>query len=236
MTCARCLVSFATRADHAAHLIEVHGLAGGVALVEARIPPGEFAAFSAAILAHPTPILPSQAEFVSALADACSGTTAASTITTRTAKEPPMPTGQYQRTNDPTKPCGYCHQPKDAHARGCVRQVGAPPRAPKAPGKAKTRPNARNGKALASVPHATNGADPIAAIRAALLQLDYAELVALRAFRDAMAKALSRQGHDPTLLDETAFTDSGKRQAIGNGVPMAMGRAIARAVRKALGA
>ena len=62
MTCARCLVSFATRADHAAHLIEVHGLAGGVALVEARIPPGEFAAFSAAILAHPTPILPSQAD------------------------------------------------------------------------------------------------------------------------------------------------------------------------------
>ena len=164
MTCAGCLVSFSVPAHHARHLLEVHGLSGRAALAEARIPPGDLDACAAAILAHPTP-----------------------------AKEPPMPTGQYQRTNDPTKPCGYCHQPKDAHARGCVRQVGAPPRAPKAPGKAKTRPNARNGKALASVPHATNGADPIAAIRAALLGLDYAELIALREFRDAMiarAKAL----------------------------------------------
>ena len=97
-----------------------------------------------------------------------------------------MPTGQYQRQSDPAKPCGYCHQPKDAHADTCRRNP-ALPRAAKRPGKAKAKPNARNGKA--PVAHARNGADPIAAIRAALLQIE-AELTAMRDLKTAMAKAL----------------------------------------------
>lgn len=48
------------------------------------------------------------------------------------------------------------------------------------------------------------------------------------------AEMLRRQGVDPTLLDLAPFTLAGKRQAIGNGVPLPMGRAIARAVRRSL--
>lgn len=43
------------------------------------------------------------------------------------------------------------------------------------------------------------------------------------------------QGLPENFLDESPFTSSGKRQMVGNGVPLAMGCAIARAVRRALG-
>ncbi|GAF72563.1 unnamed protein product, partial [marine sediment metagenome] len=36
----------------------------------------------------------------------------------------------------------------------------------------------------------------------------------------------------PDFFDETPFTVHGKRRVLGNGVPLPMGRAIARAVAK----
>lgn len=50
----------------------------------------------------------------------------------------------------------------------------------------------------------------------------------------SVAEMLRRQGHEPTMLDECPMTDAGKRKLVGNGVPLAMGRAVARAVRAAL--
>lgn len=44
---------------------------------------------------------------------------------------------------------------------------------------------------------------------------------------------LRRQGFPPELLDHAPFTESGKRIVIGNGVPLPMGRAVARAVKQA---
>jgi DNA (cytosine-5)-methyltransferase 1 len=52
--------------------------------------------------------------------------------------------------------------------------------------------------------------------------------------RTPIATMLALQGFPETLLDDAPFTDSGKRKAIGNGVPLAMGRALARAVREAV--
>jgi DNA (cytosine-5)-methyltransferase 1 len=43
------------------------------------------------------------------------------------------------------------------------------------------------------------------------------------------------QGLPAGFLAEVPFTDAAKREVIGNGVPLPMGRAIARAVRQALG-
>lgn len=48
------------------------------------------------------------------------------------------------------------------------------------------------------------------------------------------AEMLRRQGVNAALLDEAPFTETGKRQAIGNGVPLPMGRAVAKAVKAAL--
>lgn len=53
--------------------------------------------------------------------------------------------------------------------------------------------------------------------------------------REKLAEMLRYQGLPDDYLDESPFTDSGKRKAIGNAVPVPMGRAIARAVRRALG-
>ena len=53
--------------------------------------------------------------------------------------------------------------------------------------------------------------------------------------RTTVGDMLALQGAPRDFLDESPFTDSGKRQMIGNGVPVPMGRAIARAVRRALG-
>jgi DNA (cytosine-5)-methyltransferase 1 len=53
--------------------------------------------------------------------------------------------------------------------------------------------------------------------------------------RTSVGDMLELQGAPRDFLDESPFTESAKRQAIGNGVPIPMGRAIARAVRRALG-
>lgn len=52
--------------------------------------------------------------------------------------------------------------------------------------------------------------------------------------RMPVAEMLRRQGAPLDLLDATGFTVSAKRQMVGNGVPLPMGRAIARAVKAAL--
>lgn len=56
--------------------------------------------------------------------------------------------------------------------------------------------------------------------------------------REASRRPVSRlaelQGLEPDFLSSAPFTDQGKRKAIANGVPLPMGRAIARAVRRAL--
>lgn len=49
-----------------------------------------------------------------------------------------------------------------------------------------------------------------------------------------VADACRLQGLPEDFLDGAPFTQSGKQKVIGNGVPIPMGRAIARAVRKAL--
>jgi DNA (cytosine-5)-methyltransferase 1 len=49
------------------------------------------------------------------------------------------------------------------------------------------------------------------------------------------AEALRNQGLPADFLAESPFTVAGKIHAIGNGVPLAMGRAVARAVRRSLG-
>lgn len=52
--------------------------------------------------------------------------------------------------------------------------------------------------------------------------------------RAKIGDMLELQGFPRDLLDDAPFTDSGKRLMIGNGVPLPMGRAIARAVREAI--
>ena len=53
--------------------------------------------------------------------------------------------------------------------------------------------------------------------------------------RAGIGEMLRLQGLPESYLDEAPFTDSGKRLVVGNGVPLPMGRAIARAVKRALG-
>ena len=48
-----------------------------------------------------------------------------------------------------------------------------------------------------------------------------------------LSEMIELQGFSGDLLDHAPFTEKGKRDAIGNGVPLPMGRAIARAVQKA---
>lgn len=52
--------------------------------------------------------------------------------------------------------------------------------------------------------------------------------------RLSVAEALRRMGYPPDHLDECPLLAEGAKRAIGNGVPLAMGRAIARAVRRAV--
>jgi len=52
--------------------------------------------------------------------------------------------------------------------------------------------------------------------------------------RANIGRMLELQGLPADYLDDTPFTDAGKRLMIGNGVPLPMGRAIARAVKIAL--
>lgn len=49
-----------------------------------------------------------------------------------------------------------------------------------------------------------------------------------------VAEMLIRQGCAPDMLDDSPLTDAGKRLVVGNGVPLAMGRAVARAVRNSV--
>ncbi len=50
----------------------------------------------------------------------------------------------------------------------------------------------------------------------------------------SIPEMLELQGFPGDLLDSAPFTVHGKRQVVGNGVPLTMGRAIAKAVRRAL--
>lgn len=50
-----------------------------------------------------------------------------------------------------------------------------------------------------------------------------------------ISELLRLQGLPPDFLVDAPFTASGKRLVIGNGVPLPMGRAVARAVRQAMG-
>lgn len=52
--------------------------------------------------------------------------------------------------------------------------------------------------------------------------------------RLSVAEMLRRQGAPEEMLDDCPLTVSGKREAVGNGVPLPMGRAVARAVKRAL--
>lgn len=52
--------------------------------------------------------------------------------------------------------------------------------------------------------------------------------------RTSVADMLELQGAPRDLLDEAPFSESGKRHVVGNGVPLPMGRAIARAVKRAM--
>lgn len=49
-----------------------------------------------------------------------------------------------------------------------------------------------------------------------------------------ISEACVLQGLPADFLEEAPFTDQGKRRVIGNGVPLPMGRAIARAVKRAV--
>lgn len=49
-----------------------------------------------------------------------------------------------------------------------------------------------------------------------------------------LAEMLELQGLPPSFLDHVPFTMQGKRKAIGNGVPQAMGRALAKAIKRAM--
>jgi hypothetical protein len=50
-----------------------------------------------------------------------------------------------------------------------------------------------------------------------------------------VARLAELQGLEPDFLSDSPFTEQGKRRVIANGVPRPMGRAIARAVRRAMG-
>lgn len=53
--------------------------------------------------------------------------------------------------------------------------------------------------------------------------------------RSPFSELLRLQGLPPNFLEDAPFTRNGKDHAIGNGVPLPMGRAVARAVKAALG-
>lgn len=53
--------------------------------------------------------------------------------------------------------------------------------------------------------------------------------------KDKIAGQLKAQGLPPDFLSEAPFTATGKAKAIGNGVPLPMGRAVAKAVKRATG-
>lgn len=50
----------------------------------------------------------------------------------------------------------------------------------------------------------------------------------------ALAHAIEAQGLPADFLADAPFTNQGKFRVVGNGVPLPMGRAVAKAVRRAL--
>ncbi len=52
--------------------------------------------------------------------------------------------------------------------------------------------------------------------------------------RRSLEDMLELQGFPADFLEHSPFTMQAKRKLVGNGVPLAMGQAIARAVKKAL--
>lgn len=50
----------------------------------------------------------------------------------------------------------------------------------------------------------------------------------------SIAEMCELQGLPPDFLDDAPFTANGKKKVLGNGVPLPMGRAIAKAVREAI--
>lgn len=52
--------------------------------------------------------------------------------------------------------------------------------------------------------------------------------------RAKIGDMLRLQGFPESMLDDCPLTSSGKRKAVGNGVPLAMGRALAKAVKEAM--
>lgn len=56
-----------------------------------------------------------------------------------------------------------------------------------------------------------------------------------RGFDYSLAEMCEWQGLPRTFADELPFTRHGKRKVIGNGVPLPLGRGVARAVKRALG-
>lgn len=55
-------------------------------------------------------------------------------------------------------------------------------------------------------------------------------------YRRSWAERCALQGLPPTFLEAAPFTSAGKDEVLGNGVPLPMGRAVAQAVKRALGA
>ena len=53
--------------------------------------------------------------------------------------------------------------------------------------------------------------------------------------RRTIERCAELQGLPPDFLRDAPFTASGKYEVIGNGVPLPMGRAVARAVKRAMG-
>jgi DNA (cytosine-5)-methyltransferase 1 len=52
--------------------------------------------------------------------------------------------------------------------------------------------------------------------------------------RATLAEMNRKQGLPPTFLEDAPFSEQGKKKMLGNGVPLPMGRAIAKAVRAAM--
>lgn len=80
-----------------------------------------------------------------------------------------------------------------------------------------------------AVPVAVGGSGKVK--RTAAKNLGYTSVRSVRSVREAARL----QGLPEDFLDGAPFTVAGKQKVIGNGVPIPMGRAIARAVRRALG-
>lgn len=86
------------------------------------------------------------------------------------------------------------------------------------------------------VRNGTNGHKPKSVfLRPPTVSAEPGPAVRHQGIRYSVADMCRLQGLPETFGDELPFTSDDKRKTIGNGVPIPMGRAIARAVRRALG-